>query len=262
MWVDTHCHLDFLAHPDFAWQQAQAAGVTGLVLPAVSPDRFDAVRELAHRLPGVGYCLGIHPCAAEWLSDESLRALDTALASHRDDPRLVGVGEIGLDYFVKGLPQEAMMQTFHAQLRLARQYDLPVVLHVRRSQDQVLAGLRRFGLRQGIAHAFNGSQQQADAYVRQGLQLGFGGVMTYTRSLQIRRLAGSLPLEAIVLETDSPDLAPAWMPTGAENSPLQIPQIADCLAQLRGLEGTAELAIRLQQNAVAALPRLATLLPA
>lgn len=255
MLVDTHCHLDFLAQPWAAAEQARAVGVCGLVIPSVDPSNFARVRELAHSMPGAVYALGLHPCSIERLGDEALTVLKTALLAVRDDPRLAAVGEVGLDFFVPGLDWTRMTHLFHEQLRLARDFDLPVVLHVRRAQDQVLAGLRRFGIRKGIAHAFNGSLDQARAYLRQGMRLGLGGAMTFTRASRIRHLAEELPLESFVLETDSPDIPPAWLQRGQENTPGELPAIADCLAVLKGL-APEEVAQGTTQSACRALPAL------
>jgi TatD DNase family protein len=144
------------------------------------------------------------------------------------------------------------------QLRIARDFDLPVLMHVRRSQDQVLKHVRQIRPAGGIAHAFNGSFQQAQAYIDLGFKLGFGGAMTFTRALQIRRLAATLPLEAIVLETDAPDISPAWIHP-ARNSPEQLPAIGAVLAGLRAI-GEDEVKSATRANAVAALPRLGALL--
>lgn len=274
--IDTHCHLDapeFDADRATMRQRAAARDVMLCVIPAVAVFNFDTVRVLAHAQGDV-YALGIHPLCAAGATDDDLAALDAALAAHRDDPRLVAVGEIGLDYFVEGLVPGQQERIFEAQLRLARKHDLPVLLHVRRSVDPVLKALRttRGGRPwHGIAHAFNGSEQQAQACIDLGLKLGFGGAVTFDRALRLRRLAGSLPLEAIVLETDSPDIPPHWLyATQAErdagqaqgrNEPAELPRIAAVVAQLRGLpvEALAEASTR---NALEALPRLAPLLGA
>ena len=276
MWIDTHAHLDA---PEFALdrsamrQAARAAGVGHCVIPAVERANWVAVRELAHA-QGDSYCLGIHPLYVPQAQESDLAALDAELAQHRDDPRLVAVGEIGLDFFVPALCEPAMRKRqeffYAAQLRLARAHGLPVVLHVRRSADRLLKYLRavgqvghRWG---GIAHAFNGSQAQAMAFVALGLKLGFGGALTYERAMQLRRLACDLPLEALVLETDSPDIPPHWLYVNAaqraagqaqgRNSPAELPRIAAQLAELRGL-GLADLQATTPANALAALPRLA-----
>lgn len=279
-WIDTHCHLDAAEFGDqthLIRQQACAAGVAHCVLPAVAPANFDAVRELAHAT-GDSYCLGIHPLYVAQASDEALVQLSQALQRHRDDPRLVAVGEIGLDFFVPELCQsplrERQLHFFNAQLQLARQYDLPVVLHTRRAVDAVLKALRETGARdrpwKGVAHAFSGSLQQAQAVLALGLKLGFGGALTYERARQLRRLAVSLPLDALVLETDAPDMPPHWLYVNAAqraagqapacNTPSQLPRIGAELAVLRGID-TDALSQALWHNTQAALPRLCALLP-
>ncbi len=296
-WIDTHCHLDaaeFLEpnRPLAPEIRAQAAikGVAHCVIPAVEVANFEAVRALAHA-GGDSYCLGIHPLYVAQAAPDALAQLDAALARHRDDLRLVAVGEIGLDYFVPALCESPLREKqedfYRAQLQLARQYGLPVVLHVRRSVDRVLKHLREVGeagarakggtagQRQGaspwsgIAHAFNGSAQQAQAFIDLGFKLGFGGAMTYPRALQLRRLAHTLPLDAIVLETDAPDIPPQWLYVDTQqraqgvaqgrNEPGEIPRIGAVLAQLRGLP-VAALAQATTANACAALPKLAALL--
>ena len=258
--------------------RAQAARdhVVQCVLPAVEVANFEAVRTLAHA-GGDSYALGIHPLYVKAAQDADLDRLDAALQHHRHDPRLVAVGEIGLDLFVPELcisPLRERQQHFYlSQLKLARKYGLPVLLHVRRSVDQVLTGLRSVARTdwRGIAHAFNGSAQQAQSFIDLGFKLGFGGAVTYERALQLRRLVASLPLDAIVLETDAPDMPPHWLYKTAEqraagepqsvNSPAELPRIAAVLAELRGLS-VAELAAATTRNALAALPKLGALLQA
>ena len=259
MWIDTHCHLDaaeFDADRLAVAQAARTVGVSTIVIPAVAVENFDTVRQLAHRVGGA-YALGIHPLFTPHANEADLHVLRAQIEVGLTDPRFVGIGEIGLDYFVPGLNDVRQRFFYEAQLRLAKEFNLPVICHVRKSQDQVLQGLRRFGVHTGIAHAFNGSQQQAEHYIRQGFKLGFGGAMTFTRALQIRRLAAGLPLESMVLETDAPDISPAWL-YKQRNSPDQIPAIAQTLVELRGLPPD-QLAICTTANAHAALPRLAHL---
>lgn len=267
-WIDTHCHLDaaeFGGEAAGVVARARAAGVAQIVLPAVEVANFDTVRGLAHTHDLV-YALGIHPLYVDRADDGDIERLAQALDAHRDDPRLVAVGEIGLDHAVPGLDRARQEQFYAEQLRLARRFDLPVILHVRRSADTVLKHLRRAAVRGGIAHAFNGSEQQALAFVALGFKLGFGGAMTFERALQLRRLAHSLPLEAIVLETDAPDIPPQWLyRTAAEraaapvaatpNEPAQLPRIAETLAALRGAS-RADIAAATEANARAALPKL------
>jgi len=268
--VDTHCHLDapeFGADMPRIRAHARRAGVAVCVIPAVAAFNFGTVRELAH-LQGDAYALGIHPLCTGDARDEDLALLDEELGRRRDDPRLVAVGEIGLDYFVEGLDAARQERFFHTQLQLARKHGLPVVIHVRRSVDKVLKYLRQVapGQRwQGIAHAFNGSEQQARACIDLGLKLGFGGAVTFERALQLRRLAAVLPLEAIVMETDAPDIQPHWLyrtqaqrdagEVQGRNEPGELPRIAEVVAGLRGIE-LAELAEATTRNAAAALPRL------
>lgn len=268
-WTDTHCHLDaaeFDADRELALQRARAAGVSQIVLPAVQVGNFDAVRELAHR-HGLAYALGIHPLYVGRAAPDDLDRLAAALQQHRNDPRLVAVGEIGLDHFVPGLDPALQQHYYLEQLRLARAMALPVIVHVRRSADGLLAGLRRIEVPGGIAHAFNGSRVQADGFVQRGFGLGFGGAMTFERALQIRRLALALPEKSIVLETDAPDIPPQWLYRRADdrargetsrNEPAELPRIALTLATLRGwsIEQTATIT---SANARAALPRLAAL---
>ena len=240
------------------------------VIPAVGAFNFDTARALAHQT-GDAYALGIHPLYTPQAADGDLALLDAALATHHSDPRLVAVGEIGLDYFVPGLDGPRQVLFYREQLRLARRHGLPVVLHVRRSADPLLKHLRQIGPDgwQGIAHAFNGSEQQARALIGMGFKLGFGGAVTFERALQLRRLASTLPLSAIVLETDAPDIPPHWVYRTAEqragglpqgrNEPGELPRIAAVVAALRGI-GVDELREATTHNAIAALPRLGALL--
>ncbi|UJB64789.1 TatD family hydrolase [Acidovorax sp. YS12] len=269
-WIDTHCHLDapeFAPDVDAVRAQARAAGVAHCVIPAVERAQWDAVRQLAHR-HGDSYALGIHPLYTPQAADEDLEALAAALARHQADPRLVAVGEIGLDGFVPGLDPARQWRFYRAQLQLARRFGLPVILHVRRSADRLLKGLREVPVRGGIAHAFNGSVQQAQAFIALGFKLGFGGAVTYERALQLRRLAQALPEDAIVMETDAPDIPPHWLyRTAAEraaglpqgrNSPAELPRIGAEVAALRGL-APAHWAARTRASAVAALPKVGVL---
>jgi TatD DNase family protein len=271
MWIDTHCHLDAAEFSGIAQQiRAQAAtkGVAHCIIPAVEIANFAAVRALAH-VQGDSYALGIHPLYVPQAKDEDLDRLDEALALHRDDPHLVAVGEIGLDYFVPQLCEPTMRSKqerfYRAQLKLARKHGLPVILHVRRSADQLMKGLRDIAVQGGIAHAFNGSDQQAQQLLERGFALGFGGAVTYERATQLRHLCTTLPEHALVLETDAPDIPPHWLYVTAEqraagvpqgiNSPAELPRIAQVVADLRGLplEALAQLTTA---NALRVLPRL------
>lgn len=235
MLIDTHCHLDateFDGDRDQVIEQSRLAGVDALLVPAVHVDNFEAVRALARAHPHIRYTLGIHPMYVDRSSERDLDKLQSLLPGLLSDAQFVGIGEIGLDHFVAGLDHSRQALFFERQLQIARAFDLPVILHVRRAQDQVLKYLRSTGTRSGIAHAFNGSRQQADFFLARGFALGFGGAMTFARALQIRRLAAELPAEAIVLETDAPDIAPSWQHP-RRNSPVELPRIAATLAELR-----------------------------
>jgi TatD DNase family protein len=269
-WIDTHCHLDAaeLTLSASVRQAAADAGVRHCVIPAVARSNWQAVRDLAHAGKD-SYALGIHPLYTPAAHDADLEHLADTLQAHQDDPRLVAVGEIGLDYFVPGLDRDRQMRFYTAQLRLARRLGLPVILHVRRSADMLLKALRQHPVQGGIAHAFNGSLQQAQCFIDMGFKLGFGGAVTFDRALQLRRLATQLPLEAIVLETDAPDMPPHWLyVTAAQraqgvpapiNTSAQLPRIAQVVAHLRS-ERLATLALATAHNAQVALPRLSALL--
>ncbi|MBW8758816.1 MAG: TatD family hydrolase [Burkholderiales bacterium] len=274
-WIDTHCHLDareFDADRAAVVARANAAGVTMQVLPAVGVFNFDTVRALAHEY-GLAYALGIHPLCVGDASNDDLDKLQAALQAHRDDPRLVAVGEIGVDLFLPALIAIRPRQEhfYREQLKIARRAGLPVLVHVRRSADAVLAGLRRIEVPGGIAHAFNGSDQQAGHFVELGFRLGFGGAVTFDGARQIRHVASTVPASAIVLETDAPDIPPTWLYRTmgereahspplpqARNEPAEVARIAQAFAQLRGVP-LDELAATTRSNAIAVMPKLAGL---
>ena len=170
----------------------------------------------------------------------------------------VAIGEIGLDFFVEPRDEQSQLWWYGEQLKLAREFDLPVLLHVRRAVDAILRELRRIRVPGGIAHAFNGSRQQAEEFIRLGFRLGFGGAMTHPRATRLRELAATLPLDSIVLETDAPDIPPEWLAAGGgkgRNEPGELPRIAAVLAQLRGMPAEA-VAAATSANARAVLPGL------
>jgi TatD DNase family protein len=253
MLVDTHCHLDaakFDADQDAVAQAACRLGVGGIVIPAVEAANFAQVAALCRRYPGCVAAYGIHPLYVDRATPEDLNTLRHAIEN--ESP--VAVGEIGLDFFVAGYDKAKQTDYFVEQLKIAREYDLPVILHVRRAVDAILKHLRQIHVRGGIAHAFNGSRQQAEMFIDLGFKLGFGGAMTYDRALKIRELAKTLPLTAIVLETDAPDIPPAWL-QHQRNSPAELPKIGEMLAALRGIPFDA-IAAATTSNAIDALPGL------
>jgi len=232
--IDTHCHLDaveFDADRDAIYDDAVAGGVGIQVIPAVSRDNFAAVSDTCDRYPGCLPAWGLHPMLLDVHRPEHLADLRQQIEKRRP----VAVGEIGLDLFVKDLDYPTQEFFYVEQLKIAKEYDLPVLLHCRKANDELLKHLRRIKVRGGIAHAFNGSPQQADEFIKLGFKLGFGGAFTWPRANNLRRLAVDLPLEAIVLETDSPDIPPVWIGRG-RNSPAELPRIAQSLAGLRGID--------------------------
>ena len=247
-------------------RQARQAGVSAIVIPAIAVFNFGTVRELAHAIPGGAYALGIHPLLVSKSRDEDLRTLREAITASIDDPRLVAIGEIGLDFFVKEIatgPARARQETFYrAQLEMAVEFGLPVLLHVRRSQDILLKHLRRMEVPGGIAHAFNGSTQQAQAFIDHGFALGIGGAMTFARALQIRRHAAEFGMEHLVLETDSPDIPPAWLQEPERrNTPAQVQGVAQALATLRDVP-LDDVIRETGRSACRVLPRLGRLMQA
>lgn len=248
--IDTHSHLDageFDPDRDAAYDRARAAGVAIQVVPAVTRANFDDVAAACRRYPGCLPAWGLHPIYIAIHHDRHLAELRRQI----DTWRPVAVGEIGLDLFMPELDFAAQEHFYAEQLKIAREYDLPVLLHCRRANDQILKQLRRIGVKGGIAHAFNGSDQQAEAFIRLGFKLGFGGAFTWQRASNLRRLARELPLEAIVLETDSPDIPPEWVGKG-RNEPAELARIAATLAEVRGL-GVSEVVCQTSANARAVL---------
>ncbi|MDP2867882.1 TatD family hydrolase [Methyloversatilis sp.] len=260
MLIDTHCHLDafeFDADRAGVIERARAAGVGTIVLPAVDRAGFGRVRAVCAGqpdLPRLRFALGIHPLCVPAARHSDI----DALALELDDPEVIAVGEIGLDFFVADIDPALQENYFVRQLELARDFGLPVLLHVRRSQDRILKHLRAVFGRTGpggIAHAFNGSRQQADEFIKLGFALGFGGAVTWARALNLRRLVTELPLDALVLETDSPDIAPEFA-AGQRNEPANLPRIAQVIAGIRGVS-EEELTEATGANALRVLPRLA-----
>ena len=267
-WVDTHCHVDAPEFKDVLPRIISGAadkGVKAILLPTVQASDWDPAKTLANQygnqIPGLVYTLGIHPLYINRAQESDIGALKNQIEQSLDDPRFVGIGEIGLDYFVEGLDPQRQEFFFHKQLDLAQQFQLPVILHVRRSQDAILKALRKRTVSSGIAHAFNGSHQQAEQFIALGFKLGFGGAATYDRALQIRRLLKELPLESIVTETDAPDIPPTWLKEegGPFNEPALLPRIAQQLAGIRGISDEV-FSKAVWQNAMQALPRWSSLM--
>ena len=262
MLIDTHCHLDaaeFDADRDSVINSAIANDIQMMVVPAVHRDNFATVIALAAQHPQCAYALGIHPMYVNNAQPEDIDALADLIEKqiHQGLPP-AAIGEIGLDYFVEDYDQALQTFYFTEQLKLAERFELPVILHVRRSIDDVLKHLRQHKVRGGIAHAFNGSYQQAEQFIKLGFKLGFGGAMTYPRALKIRDLAATLPIDAIVLETDAPDIPPEWLKNGEKNSPDQLKKVAEILAEIKGIK-PSQVAEITTKNALEILPNIANL---
>ncbi len=257
MWIDTHLHLDaseFDDDRDDVIARALGAGVSGFLIPAVERKNFLAVQSLAKHVPGAVYTLGIHPMYIMQADEADIDVLRSEVRNCIGDSKFAGIGEIGLDGFVAGLDMARQQFFFEEQIKIAVQFGLPVVMHVRRAQDLVLKTLRKYKPTAGIAHAFNGSLQQAEQFIGLNCVLGFGGALTFERALQIRRLAATIGNDALVLETDSPDIPPAWA-NGERNEPAELPEIANTLAEVRNIP-LSELAALTSANAKRIIPAL------
>lgn len=252
MLIDTHCHLD-LIHADSASVMSAARDnkVGAVIVPAVSDKRFKYLIELNRQIPQCHYAFGIHPMAVDQVDMQAMTTLQQHLAQYSP----VAVGEIGLDYYVSKSNVARQKVFFKQQLQLAQTFSLPVILHVRSAIDDIIHMLKATPVVGGVAHAFNGSFQQAEQLINLGFKLGFGGAMTFNRAKKIRKLAQSLPLSTIVLETDSPDMPPAWLDQSSQNTPSQLYRIAQVLADLRE-ESFDEIASQTTENAQLIFPNL------
>jgi TatD DNase family protein len=236
--IDSHTHLDF---PDFdedrqaLLAECRALGVRRMVVLGVYQANWQRVWDLVQSDPDLHAAFGLHPVYLEDHRPEDLRELAdwlTRLAGHR---QVCAVGEIGLDYFIETLDRERQQALFEAQLQLAADFHLPALIHVRRSHAAVIATLKRFRLkRAGIIHAFAGSKEEAREYIKLGFKLGLGGAATWPQALRMHRVLVELPLDCVVLETDSPDMAPVMFP-GQRNSPAHLPAICGALAQIMAI---------------------------
>ena len=254
MFIDTHCHLDAAEFGDRQAdlvRNAEIAGVGRIVVPAVARNNFEIVRKLCKQHPSCLPAYGIHPMYTNKAAPDDLSVLHEYLAQHTP----VAVGEIGLDFFIPHYDQACQEHFFIEQLKLARKFGLPVLLHIRRAQDAILKHLRQHQVCGGIAHAFNGSKQQAQEFIKLGFKLGFGGAMTYSRATRLRELVATLPLESIVLETDAPDIPPDFLARDEPNKPEYLPRIAETLADLRSIP-LADVARATTENVLSVLKKI------
>lgn len=232
MLVDSHCHLDageFDRDRDAVVARARAAGVRAQIVPAVDAAGWPKLRDICASGEGLHAAYGLHPMFLDAHRDEHLGQLREWI--EREKP--VAVGECGLDYFVEGLDHERQQFFFDGQLQLAREFDLPVIVHARRAVDAVIAAIRRTGSLRGVVHSFSGSEEQARQLWREGFMVGLGGPVTYDRAQRLRRLVASMPLEHLLLETDSPDQPDAGI-RGQRNEPERLAEVLRIVAGLRG----------------------------
>ena len=231
--IDTHCHLDFEVFDedrDTVLENARQLGVCGFVVPGVRESTWQSLITLCDQSPDMHYALGMHPMFMKYHNSGHM----TALKNHINSAKPIAIGEIGLDFYEKQTNKEAQMDLFEGQLQIACEVNLPVILHVRKAHDEVLNALKKYPVCGGVVHAFNGSLQHAEKYQSHQFMLGFGGMLTYERSSKLRNLAQAIPLSAIVLETDSPDMT-VEQHRGERNSPEYLSYCLQSLAEVKSL---------------------------
>jgi TatD DNase family protein len=236
--IDTHTHLDFddfEADRDAVLASSQQLGVERVVVLGVYQRNLQRVWDLALNQPSVYAAFGLHPVFLEEHQPEHVQELRDWLTRLAGHPKLCAVGEIGLDYYIESPDRPRQLALLEQQLQLAADFNLPALLHVRRSHADTIAALKRFRLaRKGVVHAFAGSREEAREYIKLGFKLGLGGAATWPQALRMHRVIADLPLDSVVLETDSPDMAPAMFP-GVRNSPEHLPAICAAIAQLMNI---------------------------
>lgn len=245
--IDSHCHLDapeFDRDRDAVVVRARAAGVRIQVLPAVEAAAWPKLRDICRGDDGLHPAYGLHPMYLSAHREEHLRLLREWLGRER----AVAVGECGLDYYVEGLDHNAQQDFFEGQLGIARDLDLPVIVHARRAVDAVIATLRRIGGLRGVVHSWSGSEQQARQLWEMGFMLGIGGPVTYERARRLRRTVAGMPLEYLLLETDAPDQPDAGI-RGQRNEPARLAHVLEAVASLRD-ESPEAIAHATRDNAI------------
>jgi TatD DNase family protein len=232
MLTDSHCHLDageFDPDRDAVVGRARQAGVLRQVVPATEAAGWPRLREVCARDPGLFAAYGLHPM---FLAAHRPRHLD-ALGEWIERERPVAVGECGLDFHVEGLEHDAQHRYFQGQLQLAREFDLPLIVHARKATEAVIVAIRKVGGLRGVVHSYAGSEEQARQLWDNGFMIGLGGPVTYERARRLRRLVASMPLEQLLLETDAPD-QPDAEHRGQRNEPARLPLVCRTIAALRG----------------------------
>ncbi len=231
--IDSHCHLDFSHFNDDRDEllaKCSKVHINKFVLPGVVAAGWPALMRLVDDYPSMWGALGLHPMFMHKHQSQHIELLETYLMSWN----ALAVGEIGLDFYASQSNADTQIMLFKQQLNLAKQMQLPVILHVRKAHDQVLSLLRKFQLNGGIVHAFSGSEQQARQYIDLGFVLGVGGVITYPRATRLRKTLSALPLSALVLESDAPDMSPSQN-AGERNTPLSLLHSVTELSRLHHL---------------------------
>ena len=229
--IDSHCHIDFAKFDRDRQQVLQNAydnGVKHIIVPAVAQNSWQTTIKTCAQYDQLSLALGLHPFFIDQHQTEHLTELETAISKYKP----IAIGEIGLDFYLPELDKNKQLRFFEAQLTLAEQFELPVILHVRKAHDETIKLLQKHSVKGGIAHAFNGSIQQAEKYIELGFKLGFGGMLTYQRSNKLRHLAEQLPLDSIVLETDAPDMTVSQH-QGERNSPEYLPYVLQALGTIK-----------------------------
>ena len=229
--IDSHCHLDadaFDGDRAAVVARAQAAGVVAQVVPAVTAAAWPKLRAVCTASDGLYPAYGLHPLFLDQHRPEHLPLLGEWIARERP----CAIGECGLDFFVEGLDPAEQQRYFIGQLHLAREFDLPVIVHARRAVDAVILAIRKVGRLRGVVHSFGGSAEQAQQLHALDFLIGLGGPVTYDRAQRLRRLAAAVPLQQLLLETDAPDQPDASI-RGQRNEPARLRTVLETIAALR-----------------------------
>lgn len=255
IFFDSHCHFDFADFDydrDSVWHECLAKGICNLIIPGVSPKQWNSAVALANHYDGIYCAAGLHP----WWAEQELGSGELAnyLSELKEEivlalgnAKCVAIGECGLDASID-FPMDIQQKIFDTHVQIAHEKKMPLIIHCRKAHNDVLQRLKSYDLPAGgVIHGFSGSYEMANQYWAMGFRLGIGGTITYERAHKTREAARQLPLEAILLETDSPDM-PLQGKQGARNSPVYLAQIANALADLRP-ESLAEIAKQTALNA-------------
>lgn len=247
--IETHCHLDYLKKEPLEdiLRKSQEAGVEKLITIAVEPDNFDAAYNLAQNHEQIYFTQGIHPHDAKLATEEAFAKIEERAA----DPKMLAVGEIGLDYHYNNSPREKQIEVFRRQMELAAKLDKPVVIHSRDADEDMARVLKELSgnlNKKGVIHSFTSSLELAQTALDLGFHLGFNGIITFKKAEDVRKAVALAPIDRILTETDSPFLTPVPH-RGKENAPYRLPHVAEKIAEIKdmGLETVCE---QTRQNAL------------